>query len=369
MKTGRVHEKVLLAERHDAEGHHSAAIDALAQAAQSGDVEALTRLGKRLLGGDRAPLLPQPGADLLRQAAEAGGAEATEKLAVLSALAAPAFSVWTQALMLLARSAAAGWAAAQGQLMALSANRVLAARAAQTAAGTRPECFVRPTAAAQSSSIWQDLAQTVDLAWWLSACEGTSLHPSMSVKAYPGLLPPDVCDWVILHARPKLHRAEVFDAGSGSVEVHGVRTNTAARFDLVGTDLVNVAIQVRLGLACGHSLRNMEALSVLHYEPGEEFAPHFDFLDPTRPGSHEELSARGQRVATFLIYLNQGYSGGETNFPALAIRHKGTRGEGLCFLNTHPDGTPNSDMLHAGLAPLDQEKWVVSQFLRARPCL
>jgi prolyl 4-hydroxylase len=368
MKTARVHEKVLLADRHDADGHHSAAIDALAQAAQSGDIEALTRLGKRLLGGDRAPLLPQPGADLLRQAAEAGGGEATEKLAVLSALAAPAFSVWTQSLMLLARSAAAGWPAAQGQLMALTANRALAARAAQLP-GARPERLAGRGEAGQNSSIWQELAQTVDLGWWLSACQDTALHASNSVRAYPRLVPPEVCDWVIQHARPMLHRAQVFDAGSGSVEVRGVRTNTAARFDLVTTDLVNIAIQVRIGLACGHPLRNMEAMSVLHYEPGEEFAAHFDFLDPTRPGSHEELAARGQRVATFLVYLNHGYAGGETDFPTLGFRHKGARGEGLCFVNTHPDGTPNSDMQHAGLAPKDQEKWVVSQFLRARPCL
>jgi prolyl 4-hydroxylase len=359
MKTARVHEKIALAERHDADGQHSAAIDALAQAAQSGDVEALTRLGKRLLGGDRAPLMPQPGADLLRQAAEAGGAEATEKLAVLAALAAPAFSVWTQALMLLARSAAAGWRPAQGQLMALTANRGLAARAAR----------VPHAAGAQHSSIWQELAQDVDLAWWLSACDGAPLHASNTVWVYPELLPPQVCEWVSGRARPVLHRAEIFDVGSGIAEVRDVRTNTAARFDLVGTDLVNVAIQVRLGLACGHSLRNMEAMSVLHYEPGEEFVEHFDFLDPTSPGSQAELAARGQRVATFLVYLNDGYAGGETVFPTLGIRHKGARGEGLCFLNTHADGTPDTAMLHAGLAPQDQEKWVVSQFIRARPCL
>ena len=42
-------------------GAHDDAINALARATKLGDVEATTRLGKRLIVGDRAPLLPTEG--------------------------------------------------------------------------------------------------------------------------------------------------------------------------------------------------------------------------------------------------------------------------------------------------------------------
>ncbi|RPI63966.1 MAG: hypothetical protein EHM50_01445 [Lysobacterales bacterium] len=53
------------AEQCDAAGKHVEAVNYLAAGARGKDVEALTRLGKRLLVGDRAPLLTNDGARLL----------------------------------------------------------------------------------------------------------------------------------------------------------------------------------------------------------------------------------------------------------------------------------------------------------------
>jgi prolyl 4-hydroxylase len=107
---------------------------------------------------------------------------------------------------------------------------------------------------------------------------------------------------------------------------------------------------------------------VLHYDEGEEITDHFDFIDPKVPGYEQELARRGERVVTFLVYLNDDYGGGETAFPRLGISHKGRRGEGLYFVNALADG-PDVRMLHAGRPPLRGEKWIVSQFVRNRPVL
>ena len=48
----------------------------LERQAKSGEVDALTELGKRLLVGKGAPQSPLVGAELLHAAAEKGGAEA-----------------------------------------------------------------------------------------------------------------------------------------------------------------------------------------------------------------------------------------------------------------------------------------------------
>src|SRR5690606_27667562 len=117
-----------VAARHDAAGRHDEAVNALARAARAGDIDAMTELGKRLIAGDRAPLLPKDGARLLVDALRAGSTEAALRLAVLAALGAYTDQSWHDALGLLLRAAEQGSEEARGQL------QVLAGRSARDAA-------------------------------------------------------------------------------------------------------------------------------------------------------------------------------------------------------------------------------------------
>ena len=58
-----------LAAQCDAEGRHDDAVNALAVASRENDFVAMTELARRLIIGDRAPLLPQDGAKLMSDAA------------------------------------------------------------------------------------------------------------------------------------------------------------------------------------------------------------------------------------------------------------------------------------------------------------
>ena len=107
--------EIALAEQHDAAGRHDEAINALARATQQGDVEATTRLGKRLVAGDRAPYLPVEGARFLADANNRGGAEAAARLAVLVAAGAHVPQNWGAAFELLVVAAERGWGPAQEQ--------------------------------------------------------------------------------------------------------------------------------------------------------------------------------------------------------------------------------------------------------------
>ena len=53
-----------LAAEHDLAGRYDDAVNALARATQDGDLDAMTELGKRLVSGDKGPLLPVDGASL-----------------------------------------------------------------------------------------------------------------------------------------------------------------------------------------------------------------------------------------------------------------------------------------------------------------
>jgi hypothetical protein len=69
---------------------------------------------------------------------------------------------------------------------------------------------------------------------------------------------------------------------------------------------------------------------------------------------------------TFLVYLNEGFEGGETDFPAAPYRFKGSTGDAVLFVNVDVRGQPDFKTKHAGLPPTSGEKWLLSQWVRDR---
>jgi prolyl 4-hydroxylase len=345
------------AEQCDAAGAHSDAITHLAAGTRKHDVEAMTRLGKRLLVGDRAPCLPKDGAGLITEASSRGGAEAAAVLAVLYAVGASRGHGVQAALESLIVAAERGWPQAQAQL------RVLAAEASSDEGA---EGFDAPGAAPAVD--WRAVGQRVDLAAWQTAPAAIELSGSPLIRSYPKFASPQVCRWLIERSRGRLSRALVYEALSREVMARPTRTNTAAVFNLTDTDLVFVLVQLRMSACLGVSLRHFEASTVLHYDVGEAITDHYDFIDPNIPNYAQEIAQQGERVVTFLVYLNDDYGEGQTAFPRLGISHKGTRGEGMFFVNA-VDGKADTRTLHAGRTPVGGEKWIVSQFVRNRPLL
>ncbi len=131
--------------------------------------------------------------------------------------------------------------------------------------------------------------------------------------------------------------------------------------------MVCVLAQQRMAACLGVAFRQFEPITVLHYAEGEEITEHFDFVDPHVPDYEQEIARQGQRIATFLVYLNDDHGGGETDFPRVGVTHKGSVGEGLVFINALADGSADQRTLHAGRPPRTGEKWIVSQFVRNRP--
>ena len=94
------------------------------------------------------------------------------------------------------------------------------------------------------------------------------------------------------------------------------------------------------------------------------FAPPGTAWIPDSPPLAREIAAKGQRVATVLVYLNDDYQDGETDFPELNWRFKGRKGDALWFWNVDAQGRPAAGALHAGIAPGNGEKWLLSQWIR-----
>ena len=328
----------------DADGRHDEAINELANAAQRGDAEAMTQLAKRIIVGDRAPRLRRQGIDLLGDAVKMGSAEAADRLAVIRASGVVAAPDWPAALGLLALAAERGWAPAKAQLEVLAS--------------------MLPPGPARSAAAFVDGASLRRL---LVPEAGVVVHAEPRICRFSGFVSEPVCDWLIDRARGRLERARVYDVARRADIVDDSRTNSFAVFNAMEADLVHLLVQTRMSVGCGQPVSHMEASTVLHYAVGQTIGYHYDFVDPAHAGYAEEVRVRGHRVATFLIYLNEGYEGGETIFPRIGVRHAGRRGEGLLFVNTLPDGQADLRTLHSGEPPTQGEKWVFSQFVRDRP--
>jgi prolyl 4-hydroxylase len=355
--------ELALADRHDAAGRHGEAIDALARGTSAGDLACMRQLGKRLLAGDRAPLLAAEGARFLLDAANQGDAEAAARIAALTALGLYLKPDLRDALRWLSIAAERGWLPAQGQLHAL------AGIANTGPANTGPANAGPANAGSANGDHWSRVVASIDLTFWQTSPPGRQLSADPYIQALDSFISPAVCDWLIARAAGRLTRALVYDPVNRQDIASTTRTNSVANFGLGDVELLDVLLQAKMSFACRIPMNHMEAPAVLFYQLGEEATDHYDFVDPKTPDYAAEIARNGQRVLTFLVYLNDDYEGGETNFPRLGISHKGRRGGALFFINAHHDMQPDLRMLHAGRAPTRGEKWIVSQFVRNRPVL
>ncbi len=75
--------------------------------------------------------------------------------------------------------------------------------------------------------------------------------------------------------------------------------------------------------ACWHAVGCNERFRAYRYEPGQYFAPHYDGCFRRHAGEESLL--------TFIVYLNDGFGGGETNFLDYGVSVIPKRGMALWF--------------------------------------
>jgi hypothetical protein len=210
------------------------------------------------------------------------------------------------------------------------------------------------------------LAGVGDLESWLHPPDRERLLRDPRISAARGFLTPGLCGWLIDRVQGRVTRALVYDPESGGSRQEQARSNSAFEFGFEDLDLVSVAVRARICATLAVPQGALEPVQILHYSVGQAFERHHDFLDVSVPGYAADLARSGQRIGTFLIYLNDGFEGGETDFPLLGLRFKGQVGDALVFANVDPAGVPDRRTLHAGLPPTAGEKWLLSQWVRDR---
>lgn len=329
------------------EGELESAERWLRSAAGTGNADARAALGRHLL--EHVPQEAREGLALLVGAAQESP-EAAHLSAVFTAAGIGLSQSFSTALDLLQRAAELGHQLAGAELALLAGELDLS------------RTLLRPET--RTGVDWANLRKACDAAALLALPPVEIASSSPRIAVVPGFASPAVCDWLIERARHRVQRAQIFDTGSGVLRLDEQRTNRETHFHLLDCDLVMMFTRARLAAITGAPLLGLELTAVLHYTEGQRYAPHVDYFDVTLPGYTEEVANNGQRALTFLVYLNDDYEGGQTEFPILDARFRGSKGDALFFWNIDPLGAIDPRTLHAGLPPVRGEKWLMSQWIR-----
>ncbi|MGO4701838.1 2OG-Fe(II) oxygenase [Dyella sp. 2RAB6] len=188
----------------------------------------------------------------------------------------------------------------------------------------------------------------------------TSLD-SPVLRVLDGLLTDGECAELIGLASPRLARSLTVDE-AGRHQTDERRTSNGMFFRLGETPLIE-RIEQRIASLVDLPAEHGEGLQVLHYLPGQEYEPHFDWFDPTQPGFTAVTARGGQRIASIVMYLNTPEEGGGTGFPAAGLTVTALCGSAVYFAYD----TGDQSSLHAGLPVLKGEKWIATKWLRERP--
>jgi prolyl 4-hydroxylase len=310
-----------------AQAHHliasGAAPDALAllnAAADRDDVDAVMQLAVWHLVGDVVPRNLVRARALLARAVSIGHVDAALMEVALTANGSGGQADWPAALSLL-RTAARHDPVAAGQLALVQAMAIDATGA--------------PVAMPPSET----LSATPD------------------VIRFPKLFTPAECAHLAGVAGEMLEPARVIDPRTGRWIAHPIRTSDGAAIGPAREDLVVRALNQRIATVSGTDIEQGEPLTVLRYRPGQQYRLHLDTIQ----------GAANQRVTTVLIYLNEGYRGGETHFPASNLTVTPRGGDAIMFRTLTKDGEIDQAGRHAGLPVTQGAKWLATRWIRAAP--
>ena len=183
------------------------------------------------------------------------------------------------------------------------------------------------------------------------------------VVVFGNLLSPEECDALVAAAQPRMARSLTVATKTGGEEVNADRTSDGMFFQRGESPLIQ-RIETRIARLLNWPVENGEGLQVLHYRPGAEYKPHYDYFDPAEPGTPTILKRGGQRVGTLVLYLNTPEQGGGTTFPDVHLEVAPQRGNGVFFSYERPH--PSTRTLHGGAPVVAGEKWIATKWMRER---
>lgn len=111
-------------------------------------------------------------------------------------------------------------------------------------------------------------------------------------------------------------------------------------------------------------VENFEQLHVVKYEIGGEYKVHHDYFHANTDSFEENMKRGGQRTHSALIYLNDDFEGGETDFPKIPYKAIPKKNKLIIWKNVDENNKVEYNSLHAGLPVTDGTKYIAIFWVR-----
>jgi prolyl 4-hydroxylase len=173
------------------------------------------------------------------------------------------------------------------------------------------------------------------------------------------------CDLLVEQSKSQLTPSTVVNYENNSGKIHQARTSEGMCFRRYETDLIS-SIERRIAALINMPVSHGEGIQILHYKVGAEYQPHYDYFPPDNPGSQIYTDVGGQRVCSFIMYLNDVEDGGYTVLPKINLSVLPKKGSALYFSYLNSKGQVDSQTFHGGAPVIKGEKWIATKWLRER---
>jgi len=188
------------------------------------------------------------------------------------------------------------------------------------------------------------------------------LYNNPQIQEIDDFLTPEECDTLIRMSEYKLETSQVY---SSKDNLHDTshRVSEQAWLKSIDSEIVK-RISDRVAKHSGYPIDNQEDLQVVKYKPGGFFNPHNDACDGDADFCKRMNSKSGPRYATYLIYLNDDFTGGETVFTKMNVTVKPKKGKCVKFYSTNKNESLIKNSEHAGHPVTSGNKWICNVWIR-----
>jgi len=210
----------------------------------------------------------------------------------------------------------------------------------------------------------------------LKKCKFQQVDSDKFIFEIDDFLTDSECDNYINNNKNNIKRSTVLNSEKtiDSVRTSSDITLIDSKLDKKILDLVNKYSKIPLNLKHG------ELSTLINYKTSQEYKHHYDICHPTQcDPSHtkdciDDYNKLGSlRNISVIIYLNDDFSGGETNFSKLNLNIKPKKGKALLFYNCKNDINTKSGLCnvlneseHAGTPIESGEKWIIVKWYRIK---
>jgi len=171
------------------------------------------------------------------------------------------------------------------------------------------------------------------------------------------LLSIEECNKIIESSKDKFSQSQVIGPNTGD------RTSETAWIHK--DDPIAKKILLKACEMTGKPIENCEDLQIVRYKPGTFYKYHHDSCCENNEGCKNFEKSGGQRVGTLILYLNDDFTDGHTEFPNLKRKYRSPPGSGLFFRPLDKDYKRCHRLaLHGGMPPSSGTKYLCNAWVR-----